>query len=313
MTERRHRPVLLQEVLDALKLQADGMYVDATYGRGGHAREILARLGPEGRLIAMDRDPEAVAAATRELGGDARFRVIQSPFSMLGQHISALGVTGKVNGILLDLGVSSPQLDEAGRGFSFTHDGPLDMRMDPQGGMSAADWLNLADETEIAGVIRRYGEERFAGRIARAICNARNDKPLATTGELARLVAAAVPRHEKGKHPATRTFQAVRMHINRELEELEAVLPEALRALAPGGRLAVISFHSLEDRIVKRYMRDAARGDSFPPDLPVPQSALRPTLRLVGKARRAGDVEVAANPRSRSAVLRVAERTEVPL
>jgi 16S rRNA (cytosine1402-N4)-methyltransferase len=312
MTAQAHRPVMAKEVAEALNIRADGVYVDATYGRGGHAREILERMGPQGRLIAMDRDPDAVAAAQRDWGGDARFRIVKGSFSMVGDHISELGLEGRINGIVLDLGVSSPQLDDAGRGFSFSANGPLDMRMDPSSGPPASEWLDTAAEEEIRDVIRTLGEERFAARIARAIVAQRREAPLRTTGELASLIAAAVPTREPGKHPATRSFQAIRMHINRELEELRSVLPQALRVLAPAGRIAVISFHSLEDRIVKRFMREAARGDEFPPDLPVTAAALRPMLRLVGKARHASGDEVAANPRARSAVLRVAERTEVP-
>jgi len=298
-------------VAEALNIRADGVYVDATYGRGGHAREILSRIGPQGRLLAMDRDPDAVAAAQRDWGGDTRFRIVRGSFSMLGDHILELGLEGCISGIVLDLGVSSPQLDDPGRGFSFSADGPLDMRMDPDRGISAAEWLEFADEGEIRGLLKSLGEERFAARIARAIVARRREAPLRTTGELAALVAEAVPTREPGKHPATRTFQAIRMHVNRELDELRSVLPQTLRALAPAGRLAVISFHSLEDRIVKRFMRDAARGDAFPPDLPVTADVMRPMLRLVGRAQHPSEAEVAANPRARSAVLRVAERTEV--
>jgi len=306
-----HQPVMLAEVLEALAVKPAGAYVDATYGRGGHARAVLDRLGAEGRLLVFDRDPDAIAQARRELGGDARVTVIQERFSMLGRHIENLGLAGKVDGILLDLGVSSPQLDDPARGFGFMRDGPLDMRMDPASGMPVRDWLEHARESEIRDVIRRYGEERYAGRIARAIVARRKTAPLATTAELAAVVSDACPTRERDRHPATRTFQALRIFINRELEELAAVLPQALALLAVGGRLAVISFHSLEDRLVKRFMRAAARGDDYPPELPVTASALHPQLRLCGKARHPGAAEVAVNPRARSAVLRVAERVDV--
>ena len=308
MDELSHRPVLLDEVVQALNLRADGIYVDGTFGRGGHAQAILERLGSHGRLLAFDRDPQAVQVAEKKFSGDARFDVVRGPFSMMGQTMTARGWRGKVDGILLDLGVSSPQFDDPQRGFSFRHDGPLDMRMDPDSSPSAAQWLNRAEEQEIATVIREYGEERFAKRIAKVICRERANQPLETTLQLARIVAQAVPTREIGKDPATRTFQALRMHVNRELDELRAVLPHTLEALAPGGRLAVISFHSLEDRVVKHFLRDEARGDRFPPNLPVRRAQLTPRLRLIGKAIHASTAEVVANPRARSAVLRVAER-----
>ena len=308
MDELSHRPVLLDEVVQALNLRADGIYVDGTFGRGGHAQAILERLGSHGRLLAFDRDPQAVQVAEKKFSGDARFDVVRGPFSMMGQTMTARGWRGKVDGILLDLGVSSPQFDDPQRGFSFRHDGPLDMRMDPDSSPSAAQWLNRAEEQEIATVIREYGEERFAKRIAKVICRERANQPLETTLQLARIVAQAVPTREIGKDPATRTFQALRMHVNRELDELRAVLPHTLEALAPGGRLAVISFHSLEDRTVKHFLRDEAKGDRFPPNLPVRRAQLTPRLRLIGKAIHAGAAEVVANPRARSAVLRVAER-----
>ncbi len=296
-----HRPVLLEEVLEVLDVRAQGRYVDATYGRGGHARAILARLGPGGRLLVLDRDPEAVAHARARLGADPRVDVAHASFARLGELLDARGWRGRVDGVLMDLGVSSPQLEDPARGFSFLREGPLDMRMDPAAGESAADWLARAPEREIARVLRDYGEERYARRIARAIVRAR---PLRTTRELAEVVAAAVPRREPGRHPATRTFQAVRIHVNRELEALRAGLEQAVEALAPGGRIAVISFHSLEDRIVKRFLRARARPASPAPGLPAPP----PTLRLLGRPRRPGEAEVAANPRARSAVLRAAER-----
>ena len=303
-----HEPVLLGPAVEALNVQTDGTYVDATFGRGGHTREILKRLGEKGRLLAMDRDPEAVAEAKRKFADDKRVEIRRGPFSMLGHYVGEKGLTGKIHGVLLDLGVSSPQLDDAERGFSFRQQGPLDMRMDPDSGESAAEWLNHADESEIAHVIKEYGEEKFARRIARFIVEDRDTQPFETTEQLAQLCARAVKTREPGKDPATRTFQAIRIHINQELKEVESVLPQVLSALRPGGRLAVISFHSLEDRIVKRFIQKEARGDDFPPDLPVTQAALNPRLRPVGKPIRADAAEVERNPRARSAVLRVAER-----
>ncbi len=291
-----------------LALRPDGFYVDATFGRGGHSGAILERLGPQGRLFALDRDPAAITHAREAFAGETRLSVVQAAFSRLAECAREWGILGRVHGLLLDLGVSSPQLDEAGRGFSFLRDGPLDMRMDPGQGESAAQWLARASVDEIAQVLRRYGEERFARRIARAIDAARREASIETTARLAEVVARAVPAREPGKHPATRTFQALRIQVNGELDELAAALPQALELLAPGGRLAVISFHSLEDRLVKRFLQQEARGDRFPPDLPVPASALSPTVRLVGKAVRPSAAEVAENPRARSAVLRVAER-----
>jgi len=309
VNEHHHVPVLLEEALQALQVKQDGVYVDATYGRGGHAQEILQRLGAHGQLLVFDRDPQACEDARRKFGADARVKITQGPFSLLERTIDNLGLAGKINGILFDLGVSSPQLDDARRGFSFRADGSLDMRMDPQVGESAADWIRRAEENEIARVIREYGEERFAKRIARAIVNERDIEPITTTRRLAEIVARAVPSREKNKDPATRTFQAVRIHINRELEELREVLPQTIRLLATGGRLVAISFHSLEDRIVKHFLRAEAKGDDLPPDFPVRHDHFRPRLKTVGKAIRAGDAEARRNPRARSAVLRVAERT----
>ena len=303
-----HHPVMLQEVMAALHIDAAGVYVDATFGRGGHSAEILQRLSVEGRLIAIDRDPRAVMVARERSARDRRFTVYQGTFAMLEYFAEAAAVSGKVNGVLFDLGVSSPQLDAAERGFSFLREGPLDMRMDPSQGESAAEWLARAAEADIAYVLKIYGEERYAKRIARAIVQARQAAPIDTTTQLAEIVAAANPAWERDKHPATRAFQAIRIHVNRELEELQQALPQALKVLAPGGRLAVISFHSLEDRIVKRFMRDEARGGDFPPGVPVPAAAFKPTLRIIGKPVYPGDAEVAANPRARSAVLRVAEK-----
>lgn len=303
-----HRPVLLEEVLDGLAVLPDGIYIDGTFGRGGHAAAILERLGPVGRLYAMDKDPDAVRIAQERFGRDARFHIRRGTFAMLGQLAREEGVAGRVSGILLDLGVSSPQLDDAARGFSFLKDGPLDMRMDPDSGVSAAQWLAQADEAEIVRVLQEYGEERFARRIARAIVQTRGERLIATTQQLAELIAQAVPTRERHKNPATRSFQALRIQVNRELQDLEAALEQAPDALAVGGRLCVISFHSLEDRIVKRFMRRESRGEMLPPDLPVMGGPAPGRLRLVGKAIRPGAQELDANPRARSAVLRVAER-----
>jgi 16S rRNA (cytosine1402-N4)-methyltransferase len=306
VTEPAHVPVLAQEAVAALAIRPDGVYVDATFGRGGHSRLILDRLGPGGRLVALDRDPDAIRAGA--VLRDPRLTLRQSAFSRLGAVLDELGVA-QVDGILLDIGVSSPQLDDATRGFSFRFDAPLDMRMDPGSGLSAADWLAAAAEGEISEVIRTYGEERFAKSIARAIVAERQKEAIRSTGQLANLIASAVKRREPGQHPATRSFQAIRIYLNRELEELSAVLPQCVDRLQPGGRLAVISFHSLEDRIVKRFMRDEALGEQAPRRLPIPAAMLKPgRLKRVGRAQHAADAEVAANPRARSAVLRVAER-----
>lgn len=295
--------------MQALQVKDDGVYVDATYGRGGHAQKILEKIGERGRLLMFDRDPRACEDARRRFGADARVTIQPGSFSQLGRTIEKLGLTGKINGVLFDLGVSSPQLDDPGRGFSFRADGPLDMRMDPTTGESAADWLNRAEENEIVRILRDYGEERFARRIARAILRERSIEPITTTRRLAEIVARAVPVREKSKDPATRTFQAIRLHVNHELEELTAVLPQTVPALAPGGRLAVISFHSLEDRLVKHFMRVEAKGRELPPGLPVRHDQFRARLKIIAKAIRAGVEETQRNPRARSAVLRVAERT----
>ena len=308
MSEGSHIPVLLKRAVDELKVRADGVYVDCTFGRGGHSREILARLGSRGRLIALDRDPDAVKAG--EAIADRRFAILHGAFSRLDALLGASGI-GRVDGILLDLGVSSPQLEDRARGFSFRTDAPLDMRMDKSRGVTAAQWLASAPEREIGEVIRDYGEERFAKQIAAAIVAARTREPLATTRQLAALVAKAVPTREPRQDPATRTFQAIRIHVNQELEELSLVLPQCVARLAPAGRLVVISFHSLEDRIVKRVLRQHATSKAPPRGVPVrARDIAPPQLRLVGRAQRPDAAEVAANPRARSAVMRVAERTE---
>jgi 16S rRNA (cytosine1402-N4)-methyltransferase len=308
--EFTHQPVLLAEVLTGLSIKPDGIYVDGTFGRGGHAGAILAVLGPEGRLLAMDRDPQAIRSAEQQFGDDPRFEIEQGAFTMLSNMIAQRQLQGRVNGLLLDLGVSSPQLDDASRGFSFSEDGPLDMRMDPASGVSAAKWLETASESEISRVLKTFGEERFSRRIARSIVATRHETPLQTTRQLAELVAAAVPVREKNKHPATRSFQAIRIFINSELDEIAAVLDQVIEVLAPQGRLVVISFHSLEDRIVKRFIRDEYRGEQAPPEFPLAGMDYVPRLKPVGKAIRASEAELNVNPRARSAVLRVAERLQ---
>ncbi|MDP2869392.1 16S rRNA (cytosine(1402)-N(4))-methyltransferase RsmH [Methyloversatilis sp.] len=300
-----HIPVLLTEALDALAVRPDGVYVDGTFGRGGHSRGLLARLGAHGRLIALDRDPSAIAAG--QAITDARFTLVHARFAELADVLDELGVTA-VDGVLLDIGVSSPQLDDAERGMSFRQDAPLDMRMDTSRGETVAQWLARADEADIREVIRDYGEERFASAIAKAIVAARSERPVDTTYQLAQIVASAVRTREAGQHPATRSFQALRIFINKELEELSLVLPQALDVLKPSGRLAVICFHSLEDRIVKRFMADQANPPQPPRGLPLRADQLpRPTMTLIARIR-AGSDEVAANPRARSATLRVAEK-----
>lgn len=307
-----HVPVLLSEVLSGLAVQPDGIYVDATFGRGGHSRAILARLGPAGRLLAMDKDPEAELAMQAEKDGpwDARFSLQRGCFSTLSDALTERGWQGSVAGILLDLGVSSPQLDTAARGFSFQHDGPLDMRMDPTIGESAADWLAGIDTVALSDVIRINGEERHAWRIAKAIVRARALGPILRTGQLADIVAGAVPYDKRRRvHPATRTFQAIRMEINGELSALRAVLPQCVAALRVGGRLVVMSFHSLEDRPVKHFIRQCCRGEEIASLLPGPPRYLRPPqLKRVGPVVKASAADCALNPRARSVRLRVAEK-----
>ena len=312
-----HVPVLLDEALDGLGLGDDdgsgdraGLYVDATFGRGGHTARLLAALGPEGRVLAIDRDPQAIAAAAATFAAEPRLQVAHAPFGELAALLHEHFPGRPVRGVLFDLGVSSAQIDQPQRGFSFQSDGPLDMRMDPTRGRSAAQWLATADHAEIRDVISRLGEERFAGRVASAIVAARDVEPLQTTAQLARLVAGAVRTREPGKNPATRSFQAIRMHMNDELGEIERGLAAALRMLAPGGRLVVISFHSLEDRLVKQFMRRESQPDPQLAKLPMLPPGYAPRLELVGRKHKASDDEVRANPRSRSAILRVAQRTE---
>jgi len=298
-----HLSVLLEESVTALVHNPAGYYLDGTFGRGGHSRAILARLNAAGRLHAFDRDSEAIAAAHQLAATDSRFTVIHSPFSALDAHL-----TQPVDGILLDLGVSSPQLDTAERGFSFGANGPLDMRMDTSSGETAAAWLARATLAQIIEVLRDFGEERFAKRIANAIIAARLERPLLTTAQLAELVTRAVPTREPGKHPATRTFQALRIHINDELNELQRCLDQSIAHLTAGGRLVVISFHSLEDRIVKQFIRREALGTVFPKGLPIQYAATQGRLRAMGKPIRPAPAEIAANPRARSAIMRIAER-----
>ena len=306
----RHITVLLDEAVEALAVRADGCYLDGTFGRGGHSRLILERLGPEGRLLGFDKDPLAIASGNALAAEDGRFVVVQRSFAELGEELAARGLVGKVDGLLLDLGVSSPQLDDAERGFSFLNDGPLDMRMNPGAGVSAAQFIATADEDEIARVFKEYGEERFAKRMARAVVQRRAVKPFERTADLAQVLTDANPAWEKGKNPATRAFQGLRIHVNNELGDLERGLDAALEGLAVGGRLVVISFHSLEDRIVKQFMKRQAKGeaDKLPRDLPIIPKAFEPRLKLLGKPIYAGEAEVKANPRSRSAVMRVAEK-----
>jgi 16S rRNA (cytosine1402-N4)-methyltransferase len=302
-----HLPVLFAQVMEGLRVVSDGTYLDGTFGRGGHARGVLRTLGPGGRLLLMDKDPEAIAVAEREFAGDARVAIRRGSFAELAQwDATAAGL----DGVLFDLGVSSPQLDVAERGFSFGRDGPLDMRMDPDSGESAAQWLVRADEREIADVLWTYGEERMSRRIARTIVARRGEQPITRTAQLADLIASAVPRGDSKIHPATRSFQAIRIFINRELADLELGLDAAYARLKAGGRLAVISFHSLEDRIVKRFIAGHAKAPAGNRRMPVAQP-FTPTLRAVGDAQKADAAELAANPRARSAVLRVAEKLQV--
>ncbi|MDP4529141.1 16S rRNA (cytosine(1402)-N(4))-methyltransferase RsmH [Alkalimonas delamerensis] len=311
MTASPHLSVLLQEAIDGLAIKPAGIYLDGTFGRGGHSRQILARLASEGRLFAIDRDPAAIAAAA-PLQADPRFHISRSPFAALELICQQQHIHGQLDGILLDLGVSSPQLDDAERGFSFLRDGPLDMRMDPESGQSAAEWLAQADVEDISFVLKAYGEEKFAWKIANAIVRAREEAAITRTGQLAELIASVVPKSPKEKkHPATRSFQGIRIYINSELEQVKQALDAALRVLKPGGRLVVISFHSLEDRLVKQFMRQHSKAAPIPRGLPLTDDQLKQhlPLKLIGKAIMASDDELASNPRARSAVLRIAEKT----
>lgn len=301
-----HVTVLLEEAVASLAIKADGVYMDATFGRGGHSRLILSRLGERGRLVSVDRDPQAIAAGAAI--GDGRFSLVHRAFGELSAAADDAGLSA-VDGVLFDVGVSSPQIDDAGRGFSFRYDAPLDMRMDTTEGETAAEWLARAELKEITEVIRNYGEERFAFQIAKKVVAARSEQPIVTTAQFAALVREAVRTREPGQDPATRSFQALRIHINQELRQLEVALPQALDLLKPGGRLVVISFHSLEDRIVKNFMRQQSTADSLPRHLPLRADQLpKPKLALVGKAIKPSATEIAGNPRARSAVMRVAEK-----
>ena len=303
---RDHVPVLFEEALEALAISPSGIYMDGTFGRGGHSGAIMQRLGGDGRLLAIDKDPEAVAHAEQVFSEDKRFSIKHGSFAMLEQLAQQSGVAGNVNGLLLDLGVSSPQLDDPARGFSFLRDGPLDMRMNPEQGMDAAMWLSKVNVNDLANVLRTYGEERYAKRIARAIVRTREIAPIKTTKQLADVIARANPSREKHKHPATRSFQAIRIFINRELEELQTCLEQCLEVLVNGGRLVVISFHSLEDRMVKQFIRKNEREEGLSLSLPV--SDFRQRLKRIGRAIKPSLSELRNNPRARSAVLRIAER-----
>jgi len=308
MTEWHHKPVMMAPVLTGLAINPQGIYVDATFGRGGHSRQILDQLGPSGRVLAFDKDPAAVAVGRQMAVTDPRLQVFHGSFTQLVSTLEAQRLVGKIHGILMDLGVSSPQLDDPERGFSFQQDGPLDMRMDTSQGVDAATWLGKAKEADIATVLKEYGEERFARRIARAIVKARCERAITTTAQLATIVKEANPNWERHKHPATRSFQGIRIFINRELDDLQMVLPQCLTALVARGRLVVISFHSLEDRIVKRFMQRYSKGQPLPKGLPIKDEALDIQLKIITKNQKATIDEIEQNPRARSAVLRVGEK-----
>ncbi len=308
MNAYQHQPVLLDEAVSSLNIQASGVYLDGTFGRGGHSRAIIARLTEQGRLLALDKDPEAVASGLEQLGDDPRFSIVQGSFADMDQVVHGWGVSGAVEGILLDLGVSSPQLDNPERGFSFMEDGPLDMRMDPTQGISAAQWLAEATEREMSRVFWEFGEERHGRRIARRIMMARQQQPLVRTSQLAGLIEKTIGRRER-KHPATRCFQAIRIHMNNELDELARGLEASIQQLRPGGRLVAISFHSLEDRLVKRTFRESARPGQVRRNIPE-HPDWKPRLKLISKAVRPSEQEVSVNPRARSAVMRVAEKLD---
>ncbi len=308
MDEYDHTPVLIQEVLHGLDIRSNGTYVDCTYGRGGHSRAILERLDADGRLFVFDRDPDAVRHAAQLSVQDARVQGFHAPFSSLSEKLQACRVAGDIDGVLFDLGISSPQIDDPARGFSFIQEGYLDMRMNTSTGMSAADWINQVSEDELVRVLKNYGEEKFARRIAKAIIRARTVQPVTSTTRLADIIASVVPVRERKRHPATRSFQAIRIFLNNELEEISRGLVQAFEVLRIHGCMVVISFHSLEDRIVKRFMREYSLGDPYPKEIPVHADMLKPRLRVIGRAIRPGAAEIAANPRARSAVLRTGEK-----
>ncbi|WP_370218291.1 16S rRNA (cytosine(1402)-N(4))-methyltransferase RsmH [Thalassolituus sp.] len=307
LSDLAHTTVLLNETVDGCVVNPDGVYVDGTFGRGGHSRLRLIKLSSNGKLIGFDKDPLAIASGKELEAEDARFRIVQSSFADMKDELARIGIN-QVNGILLDLGVSSPQLDDAERGFSFMKDGPLDMRMNPDAGLSAAEWVAETAEAEIARVLKEYGEERFAKRMARALVEARKTEDITRTSRLAEIIKQANPAWEKHKHPATRAFQAIRIAVNNELGDLENVLADSVDLLLPGGRLSVISFHSLEDRMVKRFIRAQEKGKDLPPGLPVMEDQLGKTMKKIGKAIMPGREEIERNQRARSAVLRIAER-----
>ena len=309
--EFAHLSVLLKETVDGLNIHEDGIYIDGTFGRGGHSRHVLSQLGENGRLIAIDRDPQAIEAA-KQFADDPRFQIVHGGFGQLAEYVTELGLKGKVNGVLLDLGVSSPQLDDAERGFSFLRDGPLDMRMDNSQGQTAAEWIAKAEIEDMAWVFRTYGEEKNSRHIARCIAADRDEKPFLRTKDLADLIARITKNKERNKHPATRVFQAIRIYINSELEQIEQALEGAVSILAPEGRLSVISFHSLEDRMVKRFIRKNSQGESVPHGLPITEAEINKSRKLksMGKAMKPSEIEIEQNPRSRSSVLRVAQRLD---
>ena len=308
LADGQHKTVLLTEAVSGLITDTDGIYIDGTFGRGGHTALILSQLTNRGSVVAVDKDPEACKVANKNFSGDARFEIVQTSFANIRELVEQKQYSGKVAGVLLDLGVSSPQIDNPARGFSFLKDGPLDMRMNPEYGLSAAEWLSIAKEGDIARVISEYGEERYSKRIARAITRARLEKPITRTGQLANIVKEANPVWEKNKHPATRVFQGIRIFINKELEDLKNVLPDILEILAIGGRLVVISFHSLEDRIVKRFIRDQEKGQHIPKGFPVLEKDIIRRMRSITKAIKSSDLEIKNNIRARSAVMRIAQK-----
>ena len=308
MSEFKHQSILVKEVLEGLAIKPDGIYLDLTFGRGGHSAHILKALDSQGRLMAVDKDPEAVSVASQAPFNDARFSIHHAAFDEVERIVQSQGWVGQVSGILLDLGVSSPQLDKASRGFSFMREGPLDMRMNPTCGLDAATWLHQASEKEIADVLWRYGEERSARRIAASIVECRQKERLETTTQLAGLIERVCPRHGSGKHPATKSFQAIRIFINKELEELETCLQQCLDILSVGGRMCVISFHSLEDRIVKRFIKQASQGETYPSDLPIKDKDIIRHAKRIGSLIRPTEEEIASNARARSARLRIMEK-----